>query len=217
MSNPEWIERARMGDVEAFNQLVLANQDRIFNQAYRLMGDPQSAEDLTQEAFLSAYLKLSQFRGGSFQAWMLRIVTNLCYDELRIQKRHPMLALEPLGKDGEELESPYWMMDQSPFPEELAERSELREKLQRCLDQISIEFRTAVVLVDIQGLDYSEAAGIMGTSIGTLKSRLARGRMKLSEIWKAQTETSQSRSIHPVRSAVSGKNTFGSFTSLALA
>lgn len=198
MEPAEWIDRAQSGDLEAFNQLVLANQDRIYHQAYRLVGDPDTAEDLTQEAFLSAYLKLNQFRGGSFQAWMLRIVTNLCYDELRNRKRHPILPLEPVGRDGEELESPYWIVDQNPFPEEIAERSELREKLQSCLDLISVEFRTAVILVDIQEMDYAEAASVMGSSIGTLKSRLARGRMKLAEIWKSQAAARPShKSLSP--------------------
>lgn len=184
MDTDELIERARLGDLDAFNSLVLTFQERIYNQAYRLMGDPLAAEDATQDAFISAYHKLDQFRGGSFQAWLLRIVTNLCLDELRRIKRHQIVALNPLDEDGEEIETPRWLADTSPSPEETIERRELDEVLQRCLDRLPADFRTAVILIDVQGLDYAEAAAVMGTAIGTLKSRVARGRQKVLEAWQ---------------------------------
>jgi RNA polymerase sigma-70 factor (ECF subfamily) len=188
MDTKDWIELARQGDLEAFNQLVNAYQDVVFNQAYRLLGDRQDAEDVTQKAFLAAYHKFSQFRGDSFRAWILKIVTNLCMDELRRRKSHPNLPLEPVGEDGEEFDSPAWLVDSSISPEEYAERSELRSALQRCLDRLPDEYRTAVVLVDVQGIDYAEAASILGVPVGTLKSRLARGRAKMLLAWQNQVE-----------------------------
>ena len=94
------ITDARQGDLDAFNRLVLAYQDRVYSQAYRLLNDPHGADDATQEAFISAYKNLRSFRGGSFRAWLLRIVTNACYDELRSRNRKPTTSLEPLDDSG---------------------------------------------------------------------------------------------------------------------
>lgn len=89
MDEKALIQDALQGDLDAFNRLVLAYQDRVYNQAYRVLGESQAADDATQEAFISAYKNLRSFRGGSFRAWLLRIVTNACYDELRRRKRRP--------------------------------------------------------------------------------------------------------------------------------
>lgn len=175
------IRSAQDGDLDAFNRLVLAYQNRVYNQAYRLMGDPQSAEDATQEAFIAAYRKVHTYRGGSFKAWLLRIVTNQCYDELRRRKRRPTAPLEPVDRYEEEIESPHWMMDPGESPEEIAERSELSEALQHCLNGLPPEFRTVVILVDIQGMDYGEASEVVGKPLGTIKSRLARARGRLRD------------------------------------
>jgi len=170
------IQNAKNGDLEAFNRLILAYQEMVYNQAYRVMGEADAAEDATQEAFISAYRKIHTYRGGSFKAWLLRIVTNACYDELRRRKRRPVVALEPTDGYDNEIESPHWLADPGESPEDFTLRSELSLAIQRCLDTLSDDFRTVVVLVDIQGMDYSEAAEIMGTPLGTIKSRLARAR-----------------------------------------
>lgn len=184
MEEHDLIVKANRGDLNAFNEIVLAYQDRVYNQAYRILGDPHSAEDITQEAFLNAYLKLNTYRGGSFKSWLLRIATNLCFDLLRREKVRPSVALEPLDDYGDEIESPIWLVDPAASPAELTERSALREDLQDSLDRLSPEYRLAVVLVDIQELDYVEAAQVMGVSLGTLKSRLVRGRLKMRELLK---------------------------------
>lgn len=175
------IEAARRGDLDAFNRLVLAYQDLVYTQAYRMMGDTEAAEDAAQEAFISAYHHLRSYRGGSFRGWLLRIVTNACYDELRRRKRRPTVPLEPLDADDEEVESPGWLADMAELPEESAMRSELRRAIQRCLDELPAEFKAMVVLVDIQGLDYQEAAQAAKAPVGTVKSRLARARMRLRD------------------------------------
>ena len=174
-----------MGDLDAFNRLVIAYQDRVYNQAYRVLGNHQSADDATQEAFISAFRKLSSFRGGSFRAWLLRIVTNACYDELRRQKRRPTTALEPVDENDEEIESPYWIADPGELPEEQAVRSEIGNAIQECLNQLSNEFRMVVVLVDVQGLDYQEASEVIGKPLGTIKSRLARARYQMRDCLQA--------------------------------
>jgi RNA polymerase sigma-70 factor (ECF subfamily) len=175
------IDAARRGDLNAFNRLVLAYQDLVFNQAYRMMGETDAAEDATQDAFISAYRNLGSYRGGSFKAWLLRIVTNACYDELRRRKRRPTTPLEPLDEDDEAMESPRWLADTSEQPDAAAERAELSRALQGCLNRLPQEFRTVVVLVDLQGMDYTEAAEVVGTPLGTVKSRLARARLRLRD------------------------------------
>jgi len=182
------IKDAQHGDLDAFNRLVLAHQDRLFNQAYRMLGEDAAAADVTQDAFLAAYHKLHTYRGGSFRAWLLRITTNLCYDELRRRKRHPTTALEPLDDDDQEIESPRWLVDSADTPEQAAERAELWRAIQRCLNHLSPDFKAALVLVDVQGMDYQEACESLGCAIGTLKSRLSRARLNVRTCLSAVTE-----------------------------
>ena len=179
MDEAALIDAAQQGDLDSFNRLVLVYQNLLYTQAYRMMGESDAAEDATQDAFITAYRKMHTFRGGSFKAWLLRIVTNLCYDELRRRKRRPTTPLEPLDKDDEEIESPSWLADPGESPEDAAARAELARAIQECLDQLKPDFRAAVVLVDIQGMDYSEAAQALGKPLGTVKSRLARARTRM--------------------------------------
>jgi len=173
------IQAARDGDLDSFNRLVLAYQDLIYNHAFRMVGEEESADDATQSTFISAYNHLGSFRGGSFKAWLLRIVTNACYDELRRRKRRPTVPLEPLDDAGEEVESARWMVDPTDQPEQQVEQAELQRAIQHCLDNLPRDFRATVIMVDVQGLDYFEASQAIGKPIGTIKSRLARARLRL--------------------------------------
>jgi len=175
------IQSARHGDLDSFNRLVLAYQDMVYAQAYRMMGEDEAAQDASQEAFISAYRNLNAYRGGSFKAWLLRIVTNACYDELRRRKRRPTTPLEPLDAEDEEVESPRWMEDPGDTPEELSERAALEKAIQNCLSGLPEDFRTVVILVDVQGFDYIEAAEVVHTPVGTVKSRLSRARLRLRD------------------------------------
>ena len=181
MEETTLIRDAKHGDLDAFNHLVLEYQDMLYNTAYRVLGDPALAADATQEAFISAFKKLKSYRGGSFKAWLLRIVTNACYDELRRQKRRPQTPLEPLTDEGEEMETPRWIADPSASPEEQLETAELDRAIQNCIENLPPDFRTVIVLTEIQGLDYKEAASALKTPLGTIKSRLARARSRLRD------------------------------------
>ncbi len=183
MNEPELIQAAIDGDLDAFNHLVLTYQQLAFNLALRMLGDEDSAEDATQNAFLSAYRALGSYRGGSFKGWVLRMVTNSCYDELRRQHRHPTQALEPLSvQDDQEIDSPSWMQDKdAPDPHAALETAELEHAIQHCLEHLPQEFRAVVVMVDIEGLDYDEVAVAARSPLGTIKSRLARARLKLRD------------------------------------
>lgn len=175
------IRAAMEGDLTAFNRLVLAYQDMAYGLAYSIMGDPDQAADATQNAFISAFRAIKRFRGGSFKSWILRITTNACYDELRRQKRRPQVPLKPLTDSGEEVESPEWLIDQGEGPEQIAERAALNQAIRHCIQELSQDFRAVVVLVDVQGLNYAEAAEAVGSPLGTIKSRLARARVQIQE------------------------------------
>lgn len=175
------ITEAQQGDLDAFNTLVLNYQDTLFNTALRIVGDEDLAADATQDAFLSAFRSLNSFRGGSFKAWLMRTVTNECYDELRRKKRRPTAPLEPDDEDGTGMEAARWLADPNLTPEQQAEAVELEHAIQHCLEELPLEFRTVVVMADIQGLDYADVASAVRAPIGTIKSRLARARLRLRE------------------------------------
>jgi RNA polymerase sigma-70 factor (ECF subfamily) len=181
MDETALIQSAQQGDLDAFNTLILHYQDQVFNTALRILGDEDAAEDAAQEAFISAFRSISSFRGGSFKAWIMRTVTNACYDELRRQKRRPTTPLEPETSDGEEMDSPKWMADSSMTPDQKAEADELEHAIQHCLEMLPTDFRSVVVLADIQGMDYTEVAAASHVPLGTVKSRLARARLRLRE------------------------------------
>ncbi len=182
------IRDAQHGDLEAFNSLVLVYQTVVFNTALRVLADEELAADATQEAFLSAFRALNSYRGGSFKAWLLRTVTNACYDELRRKKRRPTTPLEPETEDGDDVETPRWLADPSASPEEQLDQAELEHAIQHCLDALPTDFKTVVVLADLQGLDYTEVARAAHVPLGTIKSRLARARLRLRECLQAFRE-----------------------------
>jgi RNA polymerase sigma-70 factor (ECF subfamily) len=181
MDETALIHSAQNGDLDSFNTLILHYQDSVFHTALRIIGDEDLAQDAAQEAFISAFRNISSFRGGSFKAWLMRMVTNACYDEFRRQKRRPTTPLEPDTSDGEEMDSPRWLADPNMTPAEKSEADELEHAIQHCLDALPTEFRAVVVLADIQGMDYSEVAVASNVPLGTIKSRLARARLRLRE------------------------------------
>ncbi len=181
MDETALIHSAQNGDLDSFNTLILHYQDSVFHTALRIIGDEDLAQDAAQEAFISAFRSISSFRGGSFKAWLMRMVTNACYDEFRRQKRRPTTPLEPETSDGEEMDSPRWLADPNMTPAEKSEADELEHAIQHCLDALPTDFRTVVVLADIQGMDYTEVAAASQVPLGTIKSRLARARLRLRE------------------------------------
>lgn len=181
MNEEALIQDAKNGDLDAFNTLILHYQDSVFNVALRIMGDEDAAADAAQEAFISAFKGVASFRGGSFKGWLMRIVTNACYDEIRRRKRRPTTPLEPETDDGEEMDSPRWLADPNMTPDQQAEADEVEHAIQHCLDDLPIDFKTAVVMADIQGLDYAEVAKAVRVPLGTVKSRIARARLRMRE------------------------------------
>ncbi|MGE5251146.1 MAG: RNA polymerase sigma factor [Bacteroidota bacterium] len=174
------VRSASQGDLEAFNQLVLLYQDLAYSHACGLLGDPDLAEDAAQEGFIKAFQAIRGVRTGSFRGWLLKIITNTAYDFMRRARRHPTENLFPEDEYGQELESPAWIADPSPSIEATLEHRDLSDRLHRALDELPQIYRSVITLVDINELDYAEAARALGVPIGTVRSRLARARLQMS-------------------------------------
>ncbi len=185
------ILEASQGNLDAFNQLVLCYQDLIFNQAYALLGDCHAAEDATQKSFMKAFQKMHGFRHGYFRAWLLRIVTNTCYDELRWKKRHPTIPLFPEDAEGEDLEAPLWLTAPDTSVEGWVEQGEFSRLLARMLAELPEIYRVPLTLVDVHDLAYTEVAVALDIPLGTVKSRVARARFRMKEKLQNKLGTSQ--------------------------
>lgn len=173
-NEPALIQAARRGDLEAFNTLVLHYQDGVYALAYRILGEPAAAADVAQEAFITAYRHLRDYRGGSFRAWVFRIATNACYDELRRRKRRPAMLFDDLP--GAEADDGPALPADSPTPEQAAQQAELNRAIEHCIRALQPDQRLVLVLSDIEGLSYQEIADSAGLNLGTVKSRLSRAR-----------------------------------------
>ena len=185
------IRAAQRGNLDAFNQLILHYQTQAYNLAYHIMQDAAAADDATQEAFISAYRGLAKFRGGSFRAWLLRITSNACYDELRRRKRKPAISWDDFG-DLEEEANPH-LVDAGARPEESVQQDELREMLERTMAKLPQDQRTVLLLIDRMGLSYEEAAQTLHIRLGTVKSRLARARSAMQIFLQDEVELLPSR------------------------
>jgi RNA polymerase sigma factor (sigma-70 family) len=180
------IARAKRGNLDAFNTLVLRYQDSAFSLAYRLLGDSSLAADAAQEGMIAAYRRLDSYRGGSFRAWLLKIVANRCYDELRRRQRHPSVSIErPSNEDDAE---PLEIADSSATPEEVAQQRELQRAIQGCISALTDDQRVVLVLCDIEQLSYEEIADQVGAQLGTVKSRLSRARASVRDCLRGARE-----------------------------
>lgn len=188
MDEAPLLDAARAGDLAAFNQLVHAYQGLVYNVCVRMLGQPGPAEDAAQEAFLAAWRNLGRLRGERFRPWLLRIAANACTDELRRRRRKGAASLDTALDAG--LPHPE---DPAPSPEAASLDAELRDRIESALRRLPSDQRLAVVLRDLQGLDYEEVAAVMKTSLGTVKSRINRGRAKLRALLLAQPELLPSR------------------------
>ena len=186
MEEPDIILQAQQGNLSAFNQLVMAYQGTAFNVAYRVIGSREAAADATQDAFLKAYKAIKQYQGGSFKSWLLRIVTNTCYDQMRYKSRRPSTSLEDLTENPDDHSDR--LISQNERPEEHVLRGELNELIQIGIDTLPDDQRVVLVLSDVQGFSYQEIAEIIDQPLGTVKSRLSRGRRRLRDFLLQQQE-----------------------------
>ncbi|NPV71488.1 MAG: sigma-70 family RNA polymerase sigma factor [Firmicutes bacterium] len=175
------VHKAKSGDRAALEELIAVHEKRIYNFIYRLTGNPDDAADLAQETFLRVCTSISCFRGdSSFVSWLYRIASNVCVDRARRRSRRRTVSLDaPVSvEDGEFL---WALSDDSPGPCDAVEAAEVGEVVRRAVASLPVDYRTVVVLHDLQDLSYREIADVVGCPIGTVKSRLNRGRLALKE------------------------------------
>ena len=183
MDESTLIKRAASGDAAAFNELLGMHERRMYAVALRMCNNAEDAQDCLQEAMLRVYRAISGFKAeSSFSTWVYRITMNTCLDELRRRKNRPNTSLDGL------LDTGWSPVDASDTPERHAVRTQARESLQRFIRELPEDMRAAIVLRDIQGYSYDEIARILDTNVGTIKSRISRGREKLREKIAANAE-----------------------------
>ncbi len=191
--------QTRMGGTHCFNCIIEEFQAPAYNLARRMLDDWALAEDAVQESLVSGYRAFSQFRGDNLKAWIMRIVANTCRDMLRSRRARPTISLDPLPStdaDQERTLSAVDLPSTSESPDEYAERGALNRVIQDCLNSLAQEHRLAEVLVDVQGMSYEEAAAAMNCSLGTVKSRVSRGRRGLRDCLRQSGELLPSRFRH---------------------
>jgi RNA polymerase sigma factor (sigma-70 family) len=175
------IERVRSGDTDAFEALVLDNQKKVYNLALKMTGNENDALDISQEAFIKAFIGLKNFRGDSrFSVWMYRLVYNLCIDFSRKKQRSETSSLTYINEDGEyaDLEVP----DLRYAPESEAEKRELRQAVADGIDALPPKHKEILIMREVAGLSYEDIARTLNISEGTVKSRLSRARLSLASI-----------------------------------
>ncbi len=180
------VTRAQRGDPAALSELVSKYQDRVYNVCYRMCRNHADALDLTQSAFLRAIEALPRFEvRATFFTWLYRIAVNVTLSHHRSRSRRPTLSLRHFDdENGREFDPPDQNTEQEPS--QAAQQAELHERLEAALAQLDDEFRAAVVLRDVEGLDYAAIADVLEVPIGTVKSRIFRGRSMLREILEQQ-------------------------------
>jgi len=179
ISEQSLIQQAQNGDLEAFNQLVLRYQDGIYRYAMSLVNDHDLADDITQESFIKAFHKIKSLNGDSFRPWLFKITTNTVRDMARRSARHPMIPLHPKDETGEDAESPEWLIAPNVSVENTVLANESSARLYQLLSELPEVYRSILTLIDLQEMDYIEAAKILNIPMGTVKSRLARARLHM--------------------------------------
>ncbi len=186
----------RSGHSQCYNCIIESFQTQAYNLARRMLSDWALAEDAVQESLVSGYRAFHQFRGDNLNAWLMRIVANTCRDMLRSKKARPTVPLDPLPADDMEPSSVLSVVNmpsREESPEDYAERRELNRAIQGGLDALPQDQRMSLLLVDVQGMSYEEAALVMACSLGTVKSRISRGRRGLRDILRGAGELLPSR------------------------
>ena len=183
MNEEKLISRAAKGDASAFNELLGMHENRMYAVCLRMCGNHEDAQDCLQEAMLRVYRAISGFKGQStFSTWLYRVTMNTCLDELRRKKNKQSTSLDGL------LDAGWSPSDERDTPERHAVRSEMRTEVQRVISELPEDMRAAIVLRDIQGFSYEEISQMLNINVGTIKSRISRGREKLREKFLAKSE-----------------------------
>ncbi|MHB1394849.1 MAG: sigma-70 family RNA polymerase sigma factor [Clostridia bacterium] len=189
------VKKSQSGDFESFELLISSYDKRAYNIAYRVMGNEEDGKDMAQEALLRVFRSIKDFKGqSSFSTWLYRIVTNVCLDELRRRKNEKYVSMDStIQTDSGELHME--LCSDKETPETVYERVEQRELIKRAINELNEEYKSAIVLRDIQGFSYEEISNMLDCSLGTVKSRINRARNMLRERLKSSMELSRENRV----------------------
>ncbi|MDP4094416.1 MAG: sigma-70 family RNA polymerase sigma factor [Bacillota bacterium] len=188
-SDKSLLDKAKKGDVQAFEDLIEGYQKRVFNITLRMIGNYDDASELTQEVFIRVFRSLNSFKEeAQFSTWVYKIATNICLDELRKQKkRKAVISLdEEIRTDDGEIKRQ--IEDEKPTPDIIAEKNEMKNIVNKAIQSLSEEYRFVIIMRDIQGFSYEEIAKIIKCPEGTVKSRINRARKALKEALEDKKE-----------------------------
>lgn len=189
------IVKSKKGDIDAFEELIKNYEKKAYNIAYRIMNNEEDAEDMTQEALVKIYKSIKNFREEStFSTWLYRIVTNVCLDELRKRKKSETIPLE-ISTEGDKGTIRFEIGADKETPEDLYELAELRQMILNKINSLKDDYRTVIILRDMQGFSYEEISIILGCSLGTIKSRINRARKALKDKLRLELELYDKKSV----------------------
>ncbi|MCQ1528501.1 RNA polymerase sigma factor [Lutispora saccharofermentans] len=189
------VDKSKKGDLDAFEELISAYEKKAYNIAYRMMGNEEDAKDMAQEAFIKIYKSIQNFREeSSFSTWLYRIVTNVCLDELRKRKNDRLVPLE-LNIETDKGSAIVELSAEKETPEDIYERVEKRQLIQNAISSLGDDYKTVIILRDIQGFGYEEIASMLNCSLGTIKSRINRARNQLKDKLRYQLELYEKKSV----------------------
>ena len=175
------LERAQKGDEAAFEELLITYEKRIYNIAYRMMRNQSDAQDMAQEAIIKAYRNLHTFKGTCmFSSWVYRITVNTCLDEIRKRKKRNVLFMDAMDGEGA------GFTDKAPLPEQMMESKEEYARILSAINALNEEYKTVIVLRDMQGFSYRDISQIIDCNIGTVKSRINRARNILKTVLRQE-------------------------------
>lgn len=185
------VKKSQSGDIESFELLISSYDKRAYNIAYRVMGNEEDAKDMAQEALLRVFRSIKDFKGQSaFSTWLYRIVTNVCLDELRKRKNDKYISMDStIQTENGELHME--LCSDKETPESAYERVEQRELIKSAINELSEDYKSVIVLRDIQGFSYDEISNMLDCSLGTVKSRINRARNMLRDKLKSSMELSR--------------------------
>ncbi len=189
------IKSSKSGDIQSFEELISIYEKKAYNIALRIMGNEEDAKDMTQEAFVRIFKSIANFKEQSaFSTWMYRIVTNVCLDEMRKRKNEKLISIDS-GFETEDGEIKLELKSNSETPEEAYHRKENKQVIVGAINELNDEYKSVIVLRDVQGFSYEEIASILSCSIGTVKSRINRGRNLLKDKLKSRLELSKAYNV----------------------
>ncbi|MEA4960515.1 RNA polymerase sigma factor [Lutispora sp.] len=189
------VDKSKKGNLDAFEELISAYEKKAYNIAYRMMGNEEDAKDMAQEAFIKIYKSIQNFREeSSFSTWLYRIVTNVCLDELRKRKNNRQVPLE-LNIETDKGSAIVELSAEKETPEDIYERVEKRQLIQNAISSLGDDYKTVIILRDIQGFGYEEIASMLNCSLGTIKSRINRARNQLKDKLRYELELYEKKSV----------------------